>query len=58
MPHGSLLGGKFFNLLMDYVLNTLQDRVLRCHIDGVFLGNLSLRERLSFIIPLVDMYAE
>ena len=31
----------FFNLLVEYVLNTLQYRTLKCHIDGVFAGALA-----------------
>ena len=35
-PQGNLLGGKFFNLLMDRVLNKLQEKGLGCHVDTIF----------------------
>ena len=35
-PQGSLLGGKFFNLSMDRVLNSLQEKGLGCYVNTIF----------------------
>ena len=36
VPQGSLLEGKFFNFLMDRLLNMLQEKGLRCHVNTIF----------------------
>jgi Reverse transcriptase (RNA-dependent DNA polymerase) len=53
VPQGSLLGGKFFNLLMDRVLNELQNEGLGCHVDSVFAGAIAYADDLILLSPSV-----
>jgi hypothetical protein len=65
VPQGSLLGGKFFNLLMDNVLNVLENAGMGCHIDGLFAGALAYADDLILLAPsllcmqnMLDLCAE
>jgi hypothetical protein len=48
---GSLLGGKFFNLMMDSVLCLLQKGHMGCHVDGVFAGAVAYADDLMLLSP-------
>ena len=38
IQQGSLLGQKFFNLVMDKLLEFLENNKLGCHVGGAFAG--------------------
>ena len=48
---GSLLGGKFFNLMMDSVLQLLHKCGLGCHAGNVFAGALAYADDLILLSP-------
>lgn len=51
VAQGSLLGGKFFNLVMDTVLHEMQEKRLGCHIDNVFAGAVAYADDLVLMSP-------
>jgi hypothetical protein len=53
VPQGSLLGGKFFNLMMDSVLEMLKLNDLGCHVGGEFAGALAYADDLILLSPSV-----
>ena len=48
------MGGKFFNLLMDRVLNTLQEKGLGCHIDTIIAGAAYIDNLILLLPSLID----
>ena len=48
---GSISRGKFFNLLMDCVLNKLQFSYLGCHVHNVFAGAIAFADDLILLSP-------
>ena len=53
VPQRSLLGGIFFNLLMDRVLNMLglQEKGLGCHVDTILTGAVAHASDLIILSP-------
>jgi hypothetical protein len=48
---GSILGGKFFNLIMDCVLDKLQCSYSGCNVDKIFAGAIAYADDLILLSP-------
>ena len=51
VPRGGLLRGKFFNLFMDRVLNTLHKKNLGCHLNTIFARTVAYADDLILLLP-------
>ena len=51
VPQGSLLGGKFFNLIMDTILQELQKLRLGCRIGGTFATAIAYADDIVLLSP-------
>jgi hypothetical protein len=49
VPEGSINGPKFFNCIMDVILNALESQCLGCYVKGCFLGGLAYADDLLLL---------
>jgi hypothetical protein len=57
-PQGSLLGGKFFNFIIDKLLTQLDDAQIGCHINGLFAGAIAYADDIMLLSASVVQMRE